>query len=150
MASISIIKFPRAGCAILQNFNAATPDVEPCFARARPRPMRLYPYIYVNADGTARELHASERRYLETEFSGGDGAAPYIKDSYDELNGWGELKGYLNRSLLPARTPIHGAPADVPIKPMSQAEHIEWLRSKGVEVVANSDGSFTMLAKTRH
>ena len=64
--------------------------------------MRLYPYIYVNADGTARELHASERRYLETEFSGGDGAAPYIKDRYDEPNGWGELKGYLKRSELPA------------------------------------------------
>jgi hypothetical protein len=114
------------------------------------RPMRLYPYIYVNVDGTARELHASERRYLETEFSGGDGAAPYIKDSYDELNGWGELKGYLKRSDLPARTPVHAAPADDPLKPMSQAEHIEWLRSKGVEVVANSDGSFTMLAKRHH
>ncbi len=112
--------------------------------------MRLYPYIYVNADGTARELHASERRYLETEFSGGDGAAPYIKDRYDELNGWGELKGYLKRSELPGSTPVHGAPADDPLKPMSQAEHIEWLRSKGVEVVANSDGSFTMLAKRHH
>jgi hypothetical protein len=112
--------------------------------------MRPYPYVYVNADGTARELHASERRYLETEFSGGDGAAPYVKDSYDELNGWGELKGYLNRSELPAGTPVHGAPADDPLKPMSQAEHIEWLRSRGVQVVENRDGSFTMLAKRYH
>jgi hypothetical protein len=112
--------------------------------------MRLYPYLYVNADGTARELHASERRYLETEFSGGDGAAPYIKDRYDELNGWGELKGYLSRLELPAGTPIHAAPADDPLKPMSQAEHIEWLRSKGVQVVENSDGSFTTLAKRYH
>jgi hypothetical protein len=112
--------------------------------------MRLYPYIFVNADGTARDLHASERRYLETEFTGGDGAAPYIKDSYDELNGWGELKGYLMRSALPAGTRIHAAPADDPLKPMSQAEHIEWLRGKDVLVVENRDGSFTMLPKTRH
>jgi len=41
--------------------------------------MPLYPYIYVNADGTARELHAGERAYLEMEFKGGDGAMPYIK-----------------------------------------------------------------------
>jgi len=33
-----------------------------------------YPYVHVNADGSARELHPSERRYLETEFKGGDGA----------------------------------------------------------------------------
>jgi hypothetical protein len=26
----------------------------------------LYPYVYVNADGTARELHPSEQKYLET------------------------------------------------------------------------------------
>jgi hypothetical protein len=39
----------------------------------------LYPYVYVNADGTARELHPSEQKYLETEFKGGGGAAPYVK-----------------------------------------------------------------------
>lgn len=27
-----------------------------------------HPYVYVNADGTARELRASEQKYLETEF----------------------------------------------------------------------------------
>ena len=47
-----------------------------------------YRYVYVIADGTARELHVSERQYLETEFSGGDGAAPYIKSSYSERDGW--------------------------------------------------------------
>ena len=33
---------------------------------------------------------------------------------------------------------------------MSQAEHIAWLRRKGVEVIENRDGSFTMLSKPRH
>jgi hypothetical protein len=64
----------------------------------------------VNADGTARELHPNERKYLETEFPGGDGAAPYVKSSYEERNGWGELKGYLKRSKLPHGTQIQNAP----------------------------------------
>ena len=108
-----------------------------------------YPYVYVNADGTARELHVSERRYLRTEFKGGDGAAPYVKSSYDERNGWGELAGYLQRELLPRGTEIQPAPADDPLKPMNQADYVAWLRSKGVEVIENCDGSLTMMAKPR-
>src|SRR5215469_2917651 len=41
-----------------------------------------YPYVYVNVDGSARELHPDERDYLETPFSPGDGARPYVKGSY--------------------------------------------------------------------
>ena len=108
-----------------------------------------FPYVHVNADGSARELHASERRYLETEFSGGDGAAPYVKSSYLERNGWGELTGYLAREDLPAGMPVEGAPAEGPLRPMSQAEYIAWLRTKGCEVLANSDGSYTTRAKPR-
>ena len=47
-----------------------------------------YPYVHVNGDGTARELHPNERQYLESEFRPGDGAAPYVKSSYAERNGW--------------------------------------------------------------
>jgi hypothetical protein len=108
--------------------------------------MRLsrYPYVYVLADGTARELHASERKYLETEFSGGDGAMPYIKRSYEQRDGWGEITGYLKRSALPKGTPIHAAPAEDPIRPLTRENYIERMREKGVEVVENADGSFTM------
>lgn len=108
-----------------------------------------YPYVYVDADGSARELHLSERRYLRTEFKGGDGAAPHVKSSYDERNGWGEIAGYMQRELLPHGTPVHRAPVADPLKPLGQAEQIAWLRSKGVEVIENSDGSFTMTAKPR-
>ena len=108
---------------------------------------KLYPYVYVIADGTARELHASERQYLETEFSGGDGAAPYIKRSYSQRDGWGEITGYLKRSALPAGTMIHRAPAEDPQRPLGKADHIAWLRNKGVEVIENSDGSMTVRAK---
>jgi len=110
---------------------------------------KLYPYVYVIADGTARELHASERQYLETEFSGGDGAAPYIKRSYSQRDGWGEISGYLKRSKLPAGTVIHAAPAEDPQRPLSTTEYIAWLRNKGVEVIENSDGSMTLMGKPR-
>jgi hypothetical protein len=105
--------------------------------------MPLYPYIYVNADGTARELHAAERAYLETEFKGGDGAMPYIKDSYEERNGWGEISGFLKRAALPAGTPVADAPAEDPSRPLGRDDFIKFLRGKGLEVVENSDGSFT-------
>ena len=111
--------------------------------------MGAYPYVHVEADGTARELHVNEQRYLETEFAGGDGNMPYIKNTYDERNGWGDLNGYLMRSALPHGTPLHGAPAEDPTKPRSREEDIAWLRTKGVEVVENSDGSYTIMGKQR-
>jgi hypothetical protein len=111
--------------------------------------MRPYPYLYVLADGSARELHASEHKYLETEFKGGDGAMPYIKSSYEARDGWGVITGYLKRSQLPRGTRIHDAPAEDPLRPRNKAEHISWLRSKGVDVVENSDGSITVLGRPR-
>ena len=111
--------------------------------------MQPYPYIYVNADGTARELHTAERAYLETEFTGGDGAMPSIKDSYDERNGWGEITGYLKRAALPAGTPVADAPAEDPHRPLGRSEYIAWLRGKGVEVTENSDGSLTVHGRVR-
>ncbi len=94
--------------------------------------MQPYPYVYINADGTARELHADERAWLDTEYKGGDGAMPNVKDSYDERNGWGELNGYLARTALPAGMAVADAPAENPIRTMSVDEFIVWLRGKGV------------------
>jgi hypothetical protein len=104
-----------------------------------------YPYLYVNADGSARELHPNERKYLETPFQGGDGARPYAKRSYSQKkNGWGEVKGYLKRSKLPPGIPVGAAPEQEPRMPLTKADHIEFLRAKGMDVVENSDGSFTV------
>jgi hypothetical protein len=96
-----------------------------------------YAYVYVNEDGTARELHPNERQYLETEFLPGDGAAPSVKDSYAARNGWGEIKGYLERSKLPGGTLVQDAPNQDPRQLMSVAEYVEWLRKKGVKVTVN-------------
>jgi len=105
--------------------------------------MPPYPYIYVNTDGTARELHAGERAYLETEFKGGDGAMAYIKDSYEERNGWGEINGFLERAALPAGMAVADAPVEDLSRPFSRKDFMEWLSRKGAEVTENSDGSFT-------
>lgn len=106
---------------------------------------KLFPYIYINADGSARELHATERAYLETEFVGGDGDAPNIKLEYEERNGWGDLNGYLAREHLPNGMLIASAPTEDPLKPMTRQEQIDWYRARGVELVENPDGSLTML-----
>ena len=42
-------------------------------------------FVYVEEDGSARELSAEERDYLNTEFQGADGGRPYIKCWYREL-----------------------------------------------------------------
>jgi len=110
--------------------------------------MQPYPYIYLNADGTARELHAGERAWLETEYTLGDGAMPYVKDSYEERNGWGEISGYLKRAALPAATPIADAPAENPIKPMSIDEFIAYLAKKGVRAT-KSDSPPTVPGQKR-
>lgn len=69
-----------------------------------------YPFVYVEVDGTARELHADERAYLETDFEGGDGARPYVKSKYEQRDGSGGLSGYLRRSKLPAGASIKPNP----------------------------------------
>lgn len=83
---------------------------------------RTYPFVYVEVDGTARELHADERTYLETEFEGGDGNRPYIKSTYQDRDGRGRLSGYLYRSQLPSDKSVKSAPLDDPNKPFSRDE----------------------------
>jgi len=106
-------------------------------------------YVYVNEDGTARELHPNERQYLETEFLPGDGAAPHVKRSYAERNGWGEIRGFLERSKLPQGTPIRDAPKQDPSRRLSKAEYVEWLQGKGVNVTEKSDGSLLLSKPAR-
>jgi hypothetical protein len=103
-----------------------------------------FPYVYINADGTARELHPDERAYLETEFRPGDGAAPAIKRSYEDRNGWGEISGFLARSRLPEGTLIREAPADNPSRALNKAEYIAWLQGKGMTVTEKNDGSLVI------
>jgi hypothetical protein len=68
--------------------------------------------VWINDDGSARELSEAEKTYVDAEYSPFDGARPYIKSHYAQRNGWGELSGYLPRKDVPDREPIGPAPAE--------------------------------------
>jgi hypothetical protein len=81
------------------------------FLRRSRRPKESgFPYVYVNPDGSARELTADEQEYLNTPFSGGDGGRPYIKLRYESLTPDGRIVGYLERRQLPAKIKIQPPP----------------------------------------
>jgi hypothetical protein len=67
-------------------------------------------YIYVNDDGSARELTDDEQDYINTKFEGGDGARPYIKSHYYSLTPDKKMKGFLWRRHLPRKITIESAP----------------------------------------
>ena len=89
--------------------------------------------VYINEDGSARELTEADKRYVDTEFSALDGARPYIKSHYSQRTALGEIRGYLPRSDVPERVPIKPAPseheAQQPI-PQTVAESISELIRK--------------------
>lgn len=68
-----------------------------------------FKYVYVEDDGSARELDAREREYLTAEFPAGDGGRPYIKLRYESLTRAGHMRGYLRRRQLPKRVAIKPA-----------------------------------------
>jgi hypothetical protein len=110
----------------------------------------LYPYVYVNTDGSARELHPDERNYLETPFAFGDGGRPYIKRIYSQKDGWGEITGYLERKELPQGTPVYPAPIENPNKPIvSREDRIQFFRKMGFEVEVDENGGDTFTVRKK-
>lgn len=82
-----------------------------------------YPYVYVEKDGTVRELHSSERRFLETPYHPADGSRPFIKKSFKALNPFGNLRGTCLRSKVPHQISIQAAPIEDPIPLLLQEIH---------------------------
>jgi hypothetical protein len=99
--------------------------VDPSEAGANP-----YPYVYVDADGAVRELHASERSYLEEPFHPADGGRPYVKSSFSARDGWGTVAGFCRRKHVPPDVPIGPAPEQDPNPPMSAEQMEDWVRNK--------------------
>ena len=58
-------------------------------------------YVYVNEDGTMRELTSDEAEYLATLFHPADGARPYVKEDYTSLTPAKKISGFLLRAKLP-------------------------------------------------
>ena len=59
-----------------------------------------YPYVYIQEDGSSRELDSEERAYLEEAFHPNDGGRPYVKTRYSQLTPDGKMEGFLKRSKL--------------------------------------------------
>lgn len=72
---------------------------------ARTFPMRLpsrgFIYVYVELNGTVRELDSNEQDYLQEEFHPNDGARPYIKSNYWQKTPDGKIHGFLKRIRVP-------------------------------------------------
>jgi len=69
-----------------------------------------FEFVYMNQDGSVRELSPAERTYLSEGFSGADSGRPYIKSSSKSRDGWGSLSGFIERRKLPAQikiSPVH-------------------------------------------
>jgi len=92
--------------------------------------------VYINDDGSARELSETEKKYVGTEFSPLDGARPHIKTRYQQRNGWGNLRGFLRREDGPVGMPIKLAPSETTSRqqtPQAVAHSISELIRKHVQ-----------------
>jgi hypothetical protein len=62
-----------------------------------------FDYVYIDDEGTARELQPEEEEKFSSLFFLGDEADFYIKPHYEALNPGGRLSGYLKRHQLPGK-----------------------------------------------
>lgn len=98
-------------------------------------------YVYINQDGSARELTESEQEYLETDFEGGDSGRPYVKSSYGSKDGWGSISGFIERRKVPSSVPIVGiSSAALPDEGESLEDMIAEAEAVGDVVEHGSDG----------
>jgi len=100
--------------------------------------------VYVNQDGSVRELSHDECRYLAQQFHPSDGGCPYIKESYDCQDGWGGISGFLRRTSLPSGIVVEPVnPHYVPQEFDARRQDIEDSKRVGDIVTENPDGSVT-------
>jgi len=101
-------------------------------------------FVYVNQDGSVRELSRDERKYLSQDFHPGDGGRPYIKTSYESQDGWGSISGFLPRKRVPGQVLVEPVNPDyVPPEFDARHEMIEDSKRVGDIVTENADGSVT-------
>jgi len=60
-----------------------------------------YPYVYVNNDGSFRELTDEDKSFLQEKFHPADSGRPYIKFRYKSKTPTGNIRGFCKRSKLP-------------------------------------------------
>jgi len=103
-----------------------------------------FKFVYVNQDGTVRELSPEEVVYLSQKFSGGDGGRPYIKSSYESIDGWGSQSGFIERHRVPSRITISPVNPnyDIAVKELKE-DFLGSHRAAGDIIVENDDGSIS-------
>ncbi len=101
-----------------------------------------YPYVYVNEDGSVRELHQIERDDLQIDYSPGDGNRPYIKPTYDSRSAMGFLRGFCPRDRIPPQIKIAPAPIEAPNQYMTEEEGEVFMKKflNNFEEVREPDG----------
>lgn len=62
-----------------------------------------FDYVFINEDGTAREITEAEKAFLSEKFHPNDGARPYIKSTYEQVNLENRISGFLKRNKLPEK-----------------------------------------------
>jgi hypothetical protein len=100
-----------------------------------------YPYVFVEDDGSVRELHSEERKYLETPFSPFDGGRPYTKEDYRSRDGWKSIKGFCLRAKIPDGMHIAAAPNSNPNPNLAKAHLGKLLQEKGFEITEQTGGT---------
>ena len=69
-----------------------------------------FDYVYIDDDGNARELNATEQESVMTALFPNEDADQFIKSRYESLTRDGRLCGYLRRRQLPHGVPVAPAP----------------------------------------
>ncbi|HEY8993841.1 MAG TPA: hypothetical protein VIM71_04095 [Lacunisphaera sp.] len=105
-----------------------------------------FKFVYVNQDGSVREVSPGEQAYLSEKFSGGDSGRPYIKSAYESMDGWGSQSGFIERRRVPASVQIVSIHADYDER--EKALGFDWLdssRAVGDMLQKNPDGSINCI-----
>ena len=65
-----------------------------------------FDYVYIEDNGSVRELKPEEEEKLSSLFFVGDEVEFYIKPQYESLNPSGRSSGYLKRHQLPGKAAV--------------------------------------------
>jgi hypothetical protein len=116
------------------------------FWTGRPRRAREagFRFVYVNQDGSVREVSRKEQEQLLEKHAGGDGARPYVKWSYGSSDGWGSRSGFIGRRRIPPGItilPVHPY-FDAAIRELGE-DPLGHHRAAGDIIARNAGGSIT-------
>jgi hypothetical protein len=110
----------------------------------RRRPQAGFSHVYVNQDGSVRELSQGEQAYLSMKFDPFDGARPYIKSNYRSLDGWGSQSGNMERRRVPSIVAIKPVNPNYDLAAKDLKEDVLGIyHASGDVIVTNNNGSVT-------